>query len=325
MLPESLWHEARQVLRTEHIDPRTEELDELLSAQFERAPDVIGFWNRQPLCYPSFDRFRAPVDDVWGLTDRDVRDLWGDAISAVQLKAAMREAGPLMRHAWTAARAYAGWLVCNRDFVREHDRLFADWADPIQQYGLPTFAPADTGLDRFEATTTAPAELTPLIDAFKNFARRWQIAQLIGPYLPLPHPMQYPSCNPALMPGHAQDAMRYIAQPRTMPLFPQDLLPAAMDAAAGRTAAGDHLAGWMAIIAGANSATTATMARYARLFPLRHYWHVLHDRYPEACHHRKGKLFDVFARHFDVGPETIRKDLQLIGRQLGADWYRSPA
>ena len=55
-------------------------------------------------------------------------------ISQVELDRAMRHLGERIAKFRRIARAYAGWLLTNLDFLTEHDALFAKWSDMVRRW-----------------------------------------------------------------------------------------------------------------------------------------------------------------------------------------------
>jgi hypothetical protein len=80
-----------------------------------------------------------------------------------------------------------------------------------------------------------------------------------------------------------------------------------------------HLEPWAKIIRG--GASKNELKRYARIFPLLHYWRVLMSRHADALCRQQGRLEEAFAGYFGVERDSIRGDLRLIALRLGPNWH----
>jgi hypothetical protein len=104
------------------------------------------------------------------------------------------------------------------------------------------------------------------------------------------------------------------------PLTRGVLLEAIEDAVHGQRSP-EHLVEWHRIISRQNPAKNA-ITRYGRLFSFQHYWRLLHTRHPAAVKRNIARLRAVFAEFFDVGDDSIYRDLKFISRRLGRGWER---
>jgi hypothetical protein len=220
------------------------------------------------------------------------------------------------------ARGYVGWLVTNRQFVDEHDKLFGRWRHLLSHSDLgligrsPTW-PFDGKLG--QPNTARLEDLRDAQDAFLAFLARWRLHALLAPDLPSP-------LKPFLLgqfPIHLLEQMMrgggLFNIPDTFPLPSRDEFRQMLSAAQGLNQNSEHLAEWHSIVRLQNSAKNQ-IDRYARIRTIVHYWRVLHVRYRSMLRRKSAKLRVAFSDYLGVSEETIRKDLQSIRRRLGPGW-----
>ncbi len=217
-------------------------------------------------------------------------------------------------------RGYLGWLVTNPDFTKEHDRLFAECRTVLAATSGPFHAVAavsgnaiaiESGMIRQQTATAEEATIG-------QFCLRWRLQGIAGPCLLNPLVPEFPACLPLRSAEWAKlSGVRFIAIPDTMPVPSEDDLRWLADGSVTHEPP-KHLAVWAEIIRG--GAAKNELKRYARIFPLLHYWCVLMSRHADALHRQQGRLEEAFAGYFGVERDSIRGDLRLIARRLGPDW-----
>jgi hypothetical protein len=135
---------------------------------------------------------------------------------------------------------------------------------------------------------------------------------------------------PALLPSFPELTRNFAAAEGATTLFLPDILPVSTrgvlpetieDAVHGRQRP-EHLTEWLRIV-GRNNPAKNVIARYARLFSLRHYWRIVHARHQSAVRRSAARLMSAFAAFFRVSDDSIRRDLTLMARRLGKGWEKS--
>jgi hypothetical protein len=160
---------------------------------------------------------------------------------------------------------------------------------------------------------------------WERFLIYWNLAQLPGPFLPLPYGEMHgvPSEIAKLQPGHRRTSDEVTVTSPTAPALPPDIKNSVAGDAGARDGAGAHLDEWFEIIRRGNVAKHQTLVKYARIFRLQHYWRVLHERYGREALAPVEGLIQPFARFLGVGADAIRADLKLLRTALGPDWFGS--
>ena len=321
VIPPRLLAAALREMRKNALDRDRVQRDRELSEQLSQ-PGHVGWW-KNGLIHHELLRERESPRTLRRIDQATMEFLgWSESHKLEQVNRALWEVAEIRTLIQRARRAYCGWLTVNRRFIEEHDALLNEWMNMVHQHGMPAIARRLDGLaaDPERGMVEEPNELTTFLDAFESFYRRWHIQGLAGPRLPVPVAPQLPEPAPHTQPAHIEsDAMMRLSVPRMLPVPGGELLRTMAEGAASRDAAGDHLAEWGKLISNANTGKQA-LTRYARLFELQHDWRLLHRRYGAACYRCANRLKAVFAEFLHVEHSTVRADLKLICRQLGADW-----
>lgn len=198
ILPPALFKVALTAMRAEHVDEETVTLDRTLGAEIQRSSNLVGFWNRRYLDHPYLNTFRLARAKRFKFDDASFREVGLDPKRA---RLDILNADESLRRLKVTLRAYCGWLVCNRQFCDQQSELMRTWPKQLRLYGFPRFGPAYACPDMICGVTPKPAKITNFVDAFEQFVRRWKIAQLVGPYLPVPLAPSYPAVAPNLYPA----------------------------------------------------------------------------------------------------------------------------
>lgn len=240
------------------------------------------------------------------------------------LAKAIEEFEPLLESLAKNQRGFCGWLATNPAFMAEHDQLFAKYREQITKWGIPVLGGAYSRQALIDmGATPEPVEWTPFADAFETFCRRWRLMGFTGPGLMIPPSIQ----NDIL-------GLRSFENPlvaNSAGIHVPDVLPVPNPSSLRRLInhhspddASDHLAIWHKLTANENTGKR-TIDRYARLFPLQHYWRMLHERHPDALRGNLGKAeaaLAIFLTGQETGTDSIHKDLLFARKRLGQKWPR---
>jgi hypothetical protein len=249
----------------------------------------VGFRNGQPITYYLL-RIAKPLD----ITMEDAQALSWVGFNDAKLAQIKRNFDK--RSTWynTVARGYAGWLNCNRDFLRERDLALPETLSVVS-LRPDSFADASgNGL---------PANII-------DFLIRWRLLGMAGPRLPVPmRPMlsgQFPmSIVPQLM-----AAGGLFNLPDTFPVPSRDELREMLEDAV-RAEKPEHLDEWMKIAAKNNPAKNR-ITYYARLFELHHYWELLQQRHENSLDRQVAKLRCVLAEYLGISTDSVKSYLRFL-------------
>jgi hypothetical protein len=213
------------------------------------------------------------------------------------------------------SRAYLGWLLTNRSFLNEHDALLKKYARQISRWGVASFAfspfPKDVDADSQQQFIDANRR-------FVDFFTRWRLQGLAAPYLPIPvQPLMTGSLPESILAAYLRNGGMFVI-PDTFPIPSRDEFRNMLEGTL-RSAPPEHLAEWMAVVAGNNTAKRA-IVRFARLFELQHFWKVLYRRHSTALYRKTKLVIHAFASHLRVQDRMIELDLIEIRKRLGARW-----
>ena len=297
------------------LDQELWELERELSQLNGDNTSRIGFVDGMPLSY-AFLR-DAPLSES---LLQDIRARMPDA------DAAEREITTLQNRLQASRRdlrAYAGWLMANRQFLDEQQTLLQDLqaagigpalplpVDPRVMAAMQSWGYQPEGSERQQVAT----------QQLQAFCHRWRLQQLVAPGLPLPQSRQ-------MLQGHLLSAtlqaegsgFGVVIIPDTMPIPRESELRSLMHDTIQATDTA-HLTDWLRIITPANPAKKE-LVRYARIFELQHFYRCLMSRHAAACQRQKFLIMPVLAEYLGVSDDTIRKDLSLIQGQLGKAWWQ---
>lgn len=311
LLPPKLLRAIKKVIRSERLDTTTWGLDVELSNDAQKQPSVVGYRDGEPIVYNLLEPIGSLVDFVDEATAQWMN--WDRA----KVIDSLRDGDEKLERIAHAQRAYCGWLVSNPMYLSEQTQFCERWSDEIQEYGIPTFAPRMHNVGMIKSAARPNTLMVTFLDQAVEFLRRWHLAQLPAPGLPLPLGWQTGFFG---IPDHVTDLYATIRKPHILPMFPDDTLQQTFEDGGRESAVEPHLAEWMGFVAKSNTGKQV-LDPYARRFKLRHYWRALHERHAAACHRRREALAAAFAEFLEVDFDTLRQDLQFLDKKSGDGWY----
>jgi hypothetical protein len=196
-------------------------------------------------------------------------------------------------------RAYCGWLICQRAFMREHEKLMK-----LEMPG-----------------NRKSADL-----ARRQLCDKWRLIDLPGPYLPLPPVASV--CDSTLDPSAASPSVSWastLIMPGINPVLPRDRMRDLIETLARRDDAPRYLQPWMKLVAIDNTARQE-LPRYARIYELHHHMRTLKLRYPLSLHRKQTQVIAALADYFSASTKSaistaaIQADLRFMSRCLGEMW-----
>jgi hypothetical protein len=312
-LPEGLLTILAAELGKDSFEPEIQELELTLSQICGNHTQLVGFWRDAPIEYCFLRRIPLPQIDT-----QTLQSLGWD-MTVAQANSMLRVGDSRSRKYFQVAQGYAGWLMTNPIFVREHDDLLRAFQIEIQRVGLPGLArPIGNGVaDRFELQRhRSPNQYFEQLQAF---CLRWRLSGLAAPNLPMPLQPQTPVPAPlaALGPMNNVGALFYL--PDTYPVPGREELRNMMEESLRGAESPEHLADWTKLIRSKNPAKNQ-IVRFGRIFELQHYCRILQERNPEAIRRRQGHLESALAKFMNVSADTVHQDLLRVRRRLGGNW-----
>jgi hypothetical protein len=311
-LPEGLLTLVVECTRQERFDGELLDMEWQLSKVVGDHSLNAGIWRNGLIEYQLLEPSQPLViryDDVknlgWGKSEQEIREI--ERIGNQRL-------GPLEE----ARRGYCGWLMTNRTFVEEHDRLIHLHREQVCKHTFPKPILASFGHPLVQSSADEA-----WVAAFRTFYGRWRLQLLAGPGLPVPLPALLPSFPQMTRNFAAAEGGTTLFLPDILPVSTRGVLPETIENAVHGQQKPEHLAEWLRIVGRQNPAKNV-IARYARLFRLQHYWRIVHARHQSAVRRHTARLVSAFAAFFRVSDDSIRKDLTLIARRLGKGWERRP-
>ena len=270
----------------------------------------VGYWNGEIIPY-TYLAPRRPLefDVAW------VAKSWGKG--KAEVKMLLDDLDQSLETAESPIRGYVGWLLMQRAFVDEHDRLVCRYQQELHRHGFPK--PALFGTENAALERTTEKEW---VAEFRKFYLRWRLQTLAAPGLPMPHAVQIPDMLTSVRTKSPEGVMTF-SIPDIAPTFGQGIMPDIVeDALRGRPVL-EHLSGWMSIVEKDNPGKKEIYT-FERRFRVQHFWRVLKQRHAEALHRKKRTLRVAFAQFFKAGEDTIRRDLRYCAAQLGTNWDERP-
>ncbi|HEY2585497.1 MAG TPA: hypothetical protein VGI81_07030 [Tepidisphaeraceae bacterium] len=326
-LPRELLEDVVVAVGVDRFDPELLAMDRSLSAESGDHSAVVGFRNGFAVTYGQLGQARS----VLSLLDEGIAAFGpppGWPAMTSWHRAALAVADDRITRLRQTARAYAGWLCLDRQFIAEHDAFLATWGDKAREFGLDAPTPAPPPKDRPDAV---PAPFREYTAARDRFLLRWQLAGLAGPYLPVPPMPHLPLAGgAAVLPNPALGTTFFL--PTIFPLPDRQELKQRIDEALDRQRLSAHLGGWSELIATDMAHRGKVMPRLARVFVLQHYWRVLFARHAAALHRQLGRLHEAFAGFLgtalggsSIEARVIKDDLVELGRARGGpNWHLTP-
>lgn len=238
--------------------------------------------------------------DEWGLSDVD-RTAWL-TVSTSRLEFE-RE----------SARGYCGWLFTNPAFHSEFEALQIAMPQLLRPEGEILLPAGPANLEpELRVIRRETMGLTPL----KDFCLRWRLNYIVGPRTVIPLARQETSPLPALDAARVQEMGRLSFTPDIARLPPRDDLRDRDEAAIRGTArSANHLRDWIDLVE-ATSQGKKSIARWARIYGLQHYWGVLYERHGASLNRLGSKVREAFAQWLAISRRTLEADLRLIRNRL---------
>jgi hypothetical protein len=313
-----------ELIQTQAEGALVPELLELEISQAEesgRHDSRVGTWKGRPVSY----RFLAQLPSITeSIGTRPVNwksdPFWWDLDWYDPNK--VKGAEDKVNWNQSMSSAYCGWLLTDPGFCTEHDAFFTTFQVPIREIGgLP---PLD-GREMEISDALKPCRL-----AYQALCARWELAGLVGPYLPIPLQPRLPVPAQAihLLPAMVKSGGVFMYFPRTHPIPNRKELRERIEHALSRASAPDHIKAWVDLIDAENPGKNG-LHRYVRLFRLQHWWRLIHHRHAPAVIGRIERLQKAFGIFLigddpdDKNFETIRNDLGFISKRLGRGWHNS--
>ena len=297
-IPRPLLDGLGHICNSAKLDQELWELERELSQLNGDHTSRIGFVDGMPL-YSMFLRDTPLSQSLL----QDIRARMPDA------DAAEREIATLQNRLQASRRdlrAYAGWLMTNRQFLDEQQKVLQD----LQAVGIGPALPlpvdprmmATMQSWGYQAESPAKQVATQQLQAF---CHRWRLQQLVAPGLPLPQSRQM--LQGQLLSATLQaegSGFGVVLIPDTMPIPRESELRSLMHDAIRATGTA-HLTDWLRIITPANPAKKE-LVRYARIFEVQHYYRCLMSRHAAACQRQKFLIMPVLAASASTHSAMLR-------------------
>lgn len=311
-LPVEVWDEIERELPPGTIGPEVLELERAASRGTGDHRGFVGEINGQLIL---FSHLRPPLPIT--ISSEEAKFLKLNTAQVSQIIRARNRA--FETSTFHAQRGYLGWLMTQRLFIDEHDQLVSKFAGDLRSYGFPLVRLIDPPRDA-EPVTDQPTK--DFIEGINTFLLRWHLANLAGPYLPVPQSIMLSGEITPDQVASLQQSGGLFYLPDTIPIPSRDELRNYLSRGLSPTKAEseeDPIAGWRKIIRNDNSARTQ-ISRHARIFELQHYWRLIHVRHGASLLRNKGRLHQAMAKYFKLKARTIKADLELVQNRLGANW-----
>jgi hypothetical protein len=315
-LPGQVLDAIIEALGAEYFDSDLLTVERSLSAICRDHATMVGFWKDVVV---SFHGLRAADATISSQTIQAL-----DPAEAVSVENAVRvyrerDLGHLQRF----RRGYVGWLLTNLQFLDEHDSLLANHAPFVQRWGtVHNLVIVDDEYRARLLPDTDPQEdprWQPFYDDFIEFAMRWRLRRIAGPYLPEPLEPLAAGRVPVAILEKLMDANGIFFIPDTMPVSSRGHICGMLDDALHRGNRPEHLDEWLQIVRKDNTARNK-MDRFARLFEIQHYWRILRDRHPQILPRNFQRIEGALAAIFKRSDGAVHSDMIEIRNRLGADW-----
>lgn len=310
-LPPALWDLLETELGREVFDADLIQFERILSNRNGDHASRVGFFQSQPIPFQGLVPLPLPQ---W--SDEQIRNA---GMEPAQVAHGLRVFDEQYAPALSRFRAgYAGWLLTNPQFLREHDELLGNHLEVIRRYGIcnaGSLAPTARG-GLHEARLEDPA-WPPFDEACRALFQRWRLWGLAGPYLPEPLMPLMAGIFPWSAIERLMDAGGIFFLPDTMPIPSRDQLRLMLDSTLHKGPKPDHLEAWLHLVRAGNSARNQ-LDRESRLFPLTHFFSLLQDRHASALDRNLGRTEAAFAEFFQVSKSSIHTDLIEIRQRLHA-------
>jgi hypothetical protein len=308
-LPESL---IRQLIST--IPELFQDNDiafEVALTDLCRRHNCNGVFHGRPIQQASLSRPPMPVLSAELFRSLGWDSSWSLATARHLLAMGCRRVDPIRDR----LDAYTGWLLTNRDFLSERDRLKDRWAAAIRFLGrIPSYPVEFPGGPRPKKPRAARDVTEEFTDDFNRFYDRWELQRLATWELPEPRgPFLCGVLPPASATAPASTIhLRFspiISLPKDYPL--RAIIEEAQAQSLAITDQGDarsHLRGWLDVFQ-QNHQGNLGFDRFQKIFCLAHYRDtVLKGRYADRFAGNIAALDSAFASYFDdLNADSIRK------------------
>ncbi|AMV19201.1 hypothetical protein [Planctomyces sp. SH-PL14] len=276
---------------------------------------AVGFRNGSPV----FDSVLVPPPKLQdqGLARRTMEE-WG--LNDAERATLLNKAESRLDFERETARGYCGWLFTNPAFRSEYQALQTAMPQLLRPEG-EILLPA--GPTNSETELRVIRRETMDLGLLEDFCLRWRLNHVVGPRTVMPLGRQEVSPLPSLDAARAQEVGRIAFTPDIARLPPRDELREREEAAIRFTArSAEHLREWINLV---ESITLGkkSIARWARIYSLQHYWGVLHERHGASLNRLGSKTLDAFAQWLEIDRSTLEGDLSQIRSRLGGA-FESP-
>lgn len=208
--------------------------------------------------------------------------------------------------------AFAGWLVCNRQYRTELRLLRNAWESVVREHGGFPVVPRRPGTDEGRPTPVVPDRF---FEAWAGFLRRWCLDTLLTWDLPAPVHTRFGSAEP--------DEIKYLAEAGVVLFLPWYLLRERqlnLQQIAQRIrfeAAPEHLRGWLLRGPQGDEEVLGDLGFQRLLWLYRYHELVLSRRYQSQCEDNLERLDRALGRAMgNRDGELVRKLRQRLRREL---------
>lgn len=194
------------------------------------------------------------------------------------------------------AQAYAGWLLANPMFIREHDQLLG------RLQTMSGSQQSDPNLLDVVLPIGQSGYSADIAGEWACFCSRWRLTGLAGPYLPIP---AEPSCQllpeaKALQQTYAAGSVLHLPD-----IYPRSVLPQLVGPES-TTDVQQHLEDWSTIIDAGNRNKAKPIDRLGHQLVVHHLWRVLQTRHPHAIRRKKKAISTVLADYIQMEPLAVQ-------------------
>ena len=311
-LPIALWNDVYNGIGSERFDPALVELEANLSTMCGGHSESGGL--RHGRAFTFCLRRKAMT-----LSAEEAQSAGLDRNQA-QLDHVARIAEERIGGLFRTTRAYAGWLMTNPQFLGELDELLRTWDVMVRRWGFDRLGIVlPSGMFLPDDDPTADERWAGYSAAFEQFFARWRLRGMAAPYLPLPLEPLMSGRFPVTVLQQLMNSGGVFVLPDIYPVPSRDQLRGMLEDALHTGTAADHLADWMALVAGENAVKTPFI-KFARLFEVQHYYRLLHHRHAPALHRKLAPVKEALAAFLGVECRTLDEDSAFIKERLGPAW-----
>ena len=312
VLPRELFNALIAKLQPQTFDSQQLTMEHALTTALAPHPHLVGYRSGEAFSYsllPIRQQF------LWDPSKEDLsfigmtRETWD-----LTLKEGAEKLTPML----DALRGYCGWLVTNRDYLKERDTLFGKWKHRLATDGIPQSGPTFFGkmpLAEFIRVVSGKQEVR-FLKAFEHFYARWRLQHLITRELPEPLAPQIPVLTPLALLTHMRTGGVTLYQPDTMPIPPRDRLREVLEDVRV-SHANEHLKDWIKTVS-ASRHNDHSIRRFGQMFALHFYWTVFEERHAQVMTGNIGRIQEAFGDYLGVSVDAIKKYFERIRKRLGS-------